>query len=417
MTKGNIRLALDLGTTTLAGRLLGRQGEVLAEAKRPNPQAVLGSDIIRRLEASLRGDGKRLQMLLVEGIEAIIAELLTTADAPRAALSAAAAAGNPGISYLLRNLSAEPILFPPHRPPEKQGVFLDPSELGLDLPAPLFLFPLASGYVGGDLVAFLYGFGDLSVEGLAPHAPRLYLDIGTNGEMALYDGGRWWTTSVAAGPAFEGGEISCGMPVSAGAVTGVRLEGEVLRLQVFGGVSPRGLAGSGLVEAVAAALEAGLLDASGRIVAPDEVATNLVRHIAETPAGRALRLYRDAACDLLLNQQDIRSLQLAKGAVRAGVECLLQRSGLDAGQLGEVVVTGAFGFSLVPAVLKRVAMLPANMIEKVRFVPGGALQGVSRLLGDPAGPGRVQSLADALQVYPLSGTPVFEKVFLRSLDF
>jgi uncharacterized 2Fe-2S/4Fe-4S cluster protein (DUF4445 family) len=186
---------------------------------------------------------------------------------------------------------------------------------------------------------------------------------------------------------------------------------------VFGGGPPRGLAGSGLVEAVAVALEAGLLDASGRIVAPDEVSTNLVRHIVETPAGRTLRLYRDAACELLLTQQDIRSLQLAKGAVRAGAECLLQRSGLEAGRLDEVVVTGAFGFSLVPAVLKRVAMLPANMVDKVRFVPGGALEGVCRLLCDPEGPARVQALADSLQAYPLSGTPAFEKAFLRGLDF
>jgi uncharacterized 2Fe-2S/4Fe-4S cluster protein (DUF4445 family) len=371
---------------------------------------VLGSDIIRRLEASLRGEGKRLQALLLEGVEAVISELLTTAGAPRIALTAAAAAGNPGICYLLRNLPAEPILFPPHRPQERQGIFLPPTTLGLDLPVPLYLFPLVSGYVGGDLVAFLFG--------QQPHPPgSFYLDVGTNGEMALYDGEHWWTTSVAAGPAFEGGEISCGMPVTAGAVTGVRIEGGVLRLQVFGGGPPRGLAGSGLVEAVAVALEAGLLDASGRIVAPDEVATNLVRHIVETPAGRALRLYRDATCELLLSQQDIRSLQLAKGAVRAGAECLLQRSGLDAGGLGEVVVTGAFGFSLAPAVLKRVAMLPANMVDKVHFVPGGALEGVGRLLCDPEGPARVQALADSLQACPLSGTPAFEKAFLRALDF
>jgi uncharacterized 2Fe-2S/4Fe-4S cluster protein (DUF4445 family) len=96
-----------------------------------------------------------------------------------------------------------------------------------------------------------------------------------------------------------------------------------------------------------------LLDASGRIVAPEEMATNLARQIVETPAGRALRLYRDAACELLLSQQDIRSLQLAKGAVRAGVECLLLRSGLDAGRLGEVVMTGAFGFPWRPRSSKR----------------------------------------------------------------
>jgi uncharacterized 2Fe-2S/4Fe-4S cluster protein (DUF4445 family) len=410
MSEANLRLALDLGTTTLAGRLLDSGGAVLAESKRANPQAALGSDIIRRLEASLRGEGRQLQALLVEGIEALLGELLVLAEAPRAAIAAAAAAGNPGICILLRNLPAEPILFPPHRPPERQGVNLDPATLGLDLPVPLYLFPLVSGYVGGDLVAFLFG--------QQPHAPgTFYLDVGTNGEMALYDGERWWTTSVAAGPAFEGGEISCGMPVTAGAVTGVRLEGDVLRLQVFGGGPPRGLAGSGLLEAIAVALKSGLLDASGRIVAPEEMATNLARQIVETPAGRALRLYRDAACELLLSQQDIRSLQLAKGAVRAGVECLLLRSGLDAGRLGEVVMTGAFGFSLAPAVLKKVAMLPANMIDMVRFVPAGALEGVSRLLCDPEGSTRVQALADSLQAYPLSGTPAFEKTFLRALDF
>jgi len=413
----SLLLALDLGTTTLAGRLLGRNGEVLAEAKRANPQAVAGHDIIRRLEAALRGDGERLQGLLAEGIEAVVGELLAASGAPRSAIAAAAAAGNPGISHLLRNLPAGPILFPPHRPPEKRGVFLNPGETGLDLPVPLYLFPQVSGYVGGDLVAFLYGFRNFSTSHCNPDTPCFFLDIGTNGEMALHDGSRWWTTSVAAGPAFEGGEISCGMPVTAGAVIGVRVDGDALRLTVFGGAPPRGLAGSGLVEAVAAALEAGLIDKSGRIVAPDEVATNFVRYLAGTPEGRALRLYRDATVDLLLTQQDVRNLQLAKGAVRAGIECLLQRAGLDADRLGEVLVTGAFGFSLSPTALKRVAMLPANMIEKVRFVPAGALAGVCRLLVDREGPEQVQALADALQCYPLSGTPAFEKAFLSALDF
>jgi len=403
-------LALDLGTTTLGGRLLDRSGTTLAEAKRVNPQSVLGSDIIRRLDAALHGEGLRLQALLVEGIQSLVSELLGTVGEMPHSLAGAAAAGNPGICCLLRNLPVEQILFPPHRPRERQGAFLSPASLGLDLPVPLYLFPLVSGYVGGDLVAFLYG-----------QKPRafnsFYLDIGTNGEMALHVDGRWWTTSVAAGPAFEGGDISSGMPVTAGAVTGIRLEGDSLRLQVFGGGPPRGLAGSGLVEMVTVALEAGLLDDFGRIVEPEEVTTNLARLVAETPAGRVLRIYRDAGCELLVTQQDIRNLQLAKGAIRAGAECLLERAGIDAGLLAEVVVTGAFGFSLAPSALKRVAMLPANMVDKVRFVPGGTLEGVSRLLCETDGPGRVQALADSLQAYPLSGTPAFEKAFLHGLDF
>jgi uncharacterized 2Fe-2S/4Fe-4S cluster protein (DUF4445 family) len=405
-----ILLALDLGTTTLAGRLLDRNGAVLAEARAPNPQAALGSDIIRRLEAARSGEGGRLQRLLLDGIEALLAELLRQAGAPRAAVAAAAAAGNPGICHLLRNLPVDPILFPPHRPRDRQGVFLDPAGLDLDLPVPLYLFPLVSGYAGGDLVAFLYG--------QLPAAPgSLFVDVGTNGELALFDGARWWATSVAAGPAFEGGEIACGMPALPGAVEGVRIAGDALRLAVIGGGRPLGVCGTGLVEAVAAALEGGLVDRTGRIVTPAEVPTNLARHITETPAGRALRLYRDAAGELLLSQEEIRRFQLAKGALRAGAECLLARAGVEPGAVREVVVTGAFGLSLRPAALKRVAMLPANMIDNVRFVPGGALAGVGRLLLDPAGPQRVQELAGAIQPHPLSGTPAFEKAFLHSLDF
>jgi len=403
-------LALDLGTTTLAGSLHAPGGAVLAESRMANPQVVLGRDIIRRLEAARGGKGGELQTLLVAGVESLVAELLVASGTARSAIAGAAAAANPGICHLLRNLPVDSILFPPHRPRDKRGVFLDVAELGLDLPVPLYLFPLVSGYVGGDLVAFLFG---------EPTHPSgsFYLDVGTNGEMALFDGKRWWASSVAAGPAFEGGEVACGMPAQAGAVAGVRVVEDALRLEVIGGGAPRGVCGSGLAAAIAAGLDGGLLDAGGRVVAPEEVPTNLARHIVETAQGRALRLYRDAAVDLLLTQAEIRSFQLAKGAVRAGAECLLQRAGVDAAAVRQVVVTGAFGLSLPPEVLKRVALLPANMVDKVRFVPGGALRGVGHLLHDPEGPTRVQALADLLHTYPLSGTPAFEKAYLRALDF
>jgi uncharacterized 2Fe-2S/4Fe-4S cluster protein (DUF4445 family) len=410
LSNQTVFLALDLGTTTLAGRLIDRRGQVLAEGRRLNPQIERGADIISRLECVLQGEGPRLQALLTGGLNDLIGDLLQQAGADPQAIGAAAAAGNSGICHLLRQLPVESILFPPHRPVERSGLFLDPAELGLRLPAPLYLFPLVTGYVGGDLVAFLFS--------QEPHPDNsFYLDAGTNGEMALLAGGRWWTTSVAAGPAFEGGGIACGMLAQKGAVAGVALEGEGLRLDVLGGGPPRGLCGSGLVEAVAAALEGGLIDARGTIVDPLEVETNLARHVVETPGGRCLRLYRDALVDLLITQQDIRAFQLAKGAVRAGSECLLERAGLTADAIGQVVMTGAFGFSLTPRVLKRVAMLPENMVDKVRFTEAGVLAGCCRLLLDPEGPERARQLADAMRPHPLSGTPSFEKAFLRALDF
>ncbi len=410
MTRTDIRLALDLGTTTLGGRLLAADGTVLAETRLENPQRQLGGDVIRRLEAALSGQGELLQQLLAGGIDSLIGDLLAQSGCRRGDLGAVAAAANPAISHLLRRLPVEPILFPPHRPRHPEAALLAPSELSLDLPVPLFLFPLVSGYVGGDLVAFLFGCAE-------PSVTTLYIDVGTNGEMALFAGGRWWVTSVAAGPAFEGGEIACGMAATSGAICGVRLAGDQLRLETIGGRPPRGVCGSGLVEVVAAALDGGLIDRQGAINDPCKVETNLARYIVDSADGRALRLYRDASVDLLVTQQDLRSFQLAKGAVRAGVDCLLQRAGVDAEQVHDVVMTGAFGFSLAPAALKRVAMLPGNMVDKVRFVPAGALEGVARYLCEPQAADRLESLVGALTAYPLSGTPAFEKAFLHAIDF
>jgi uncharacterized 2Fe-2S/4Fe-4S cluster protein (DUF4445 family) len=382
----------------------------LAEATLRNPQASLGEDIIRRLEQALEGQGKQLQQLLVEGLEKLICELLRVAGVSRENICAAAAAGNAGISALLRCLPVDKILFPPHRPEQRQGVYLSPDQLGLDLPVPLYLFPLVTGYVGGDLVAFLLD--------QAPYRNNtLYLDIGTNGELALHSNGQWWTTSVAAGPAFEGGGIGCGMAAATGAVSGVTLDGDRLRLAVIGDGAPRGLCGSGLTETVAAALEGGLIDSHGTFADPLQVSSNLARYLDGGAGERCLRLYRDATVDLCLTQEDLRTFQLAKGAIRAGVDCLLARAGLSADSVEEVVVTGAFGFSLASRILKRVAMLPENMIDRVRFVEAGVLAGCCRFLLDEAGSEKAQSLADGLTPYPLSGTPAFEKAFLGALDF
>jgi len=272
------------------------------------------------------------------------------------------------------------------------------------------LLPLAGGFVGGDLVAFLYGQPQ-------PVAPTLYIDIGTNAELALFAGGRWWVTSAAAGPAFEGEGIAAGMAFAPGAICGVQCQEDRFVLQVAGGGVPRGICGSGLVEAIAAARDGGLLDAQGTFVEPDAVTTNLARYLRPDSSGWALQLYRDARTEILLTQPDVRNFQLAKAAVRAGVDCLLQKAAVAEDAITAAVLTGAFGFSLTPPTLKKVAMLPAKMIDKVRFEPGGALIGVSRLLLQADGRNEVESFARKLSSYPLSGTPAFESAFIEAINF
>lgn len=419
MSDGKLLLALDLGTTTLAGRLLARDGTVLAESRRSNPQAQLGSDVIRRLEAALCGEAERLQQLLVAGVQTVLSDLLQQGQREPSDIEFAAAAANPAVTLLLCGGDPRPVLFPPHRPRDFYGKTVDPRSFGLDLDAPIYLFPLVSGYVGGDLVAFVYGQmdalpGDLSV---VPGQSTLYVDIGTNAEMALSANDRWWATSVAAGPAFEGGGIAHGMPAETGAIADVRLDGDRLQLDVLGEAAPRGICGSGVAAAVAVGLEGGLIDRTGRILAPEEMDSNLARYLVAETNGNALRLYRDARIDLCLSQADVRAFQLAKGALLAGVDCLLERAKIAPEEVGRVVMTGAFGLHLTPSVLKRVALLPQGMVKKTSFVPGGALEGVCRCLTSTDGLVKAQGLARLLNPYPLSGTPMFETAFLKGLDF
>ncbi len=410
-------LAIDLGTTTLAGRLLTATGEVCAETTLFNPQGQYGADVLRRMEAALAGESVALQQALQAGITTLVSDLLQQCGGQRRNIIRAAAAGNPAISCLLQGLPVKKLLYPPHRPPQSAAI-----ELSLDcLPVPLLLFPLVSGYVGGDLVAVLYDFADCA-------AGTLFIDIGTNGEMALFNGERWWVTSVAAGPAFEGGNISCGMVAAPGAVTGVQLDQDKLQLQVRGGGLPRGLCGSGLTSAISAALQGGLIGSDGTIADIDDVDNNLSRYLGQNAQGKTLCLYRDAKTVLEITQDDIRQFQLAKGAVYAGAECLLARAGMVAQELSAVVITGALGFSIGVDSLKNIAMLPSSMIEKVIIYDGGVIAGLSRYLvdagmvegvdGEMSGDGdNLQQLADSLRPYPLSGTPQFERAFVAALNF
>ncbi len=413
-TSPSVFLAIDLGTTTLAGQLVDNQGELLAETTVLNPQQELGADILSRLQAAHHGQAERLYVLLIDGLKSMLAELCRQSGVKPDGIAAVAAAGNPGVSCLLRKLPVKRLLFPPHKAPYKElcEIKLQPDNLGLMVP--LQLFPLASGFVGGDLIAVLFG---LSLGPYSSESPVVVIDIGTNGELALFDGQRWWVSSAAAGPAFEGGDIETGMVMVRGAVSNVSLDGDRLQLTVADGGLPRGLCGSGLAALIAAAVEAGAIDSTGRIVSPNEVHSNLAHSLVKRQDGWALRFYRDALHDLLLTQTDVRNFQLAKGALRGGVEVLLDRAGVAPGRVSLVVVTGSLGTALPVEVLKRVALLPEPMLDKTLFMANAVLAGLRSYLVCTEGQHRLQELLQAIRPFPLSGTPAFEKRYLSSLDF
>ncbi len=410
-------IGFDVGTTTIAGALVERgSGRRAATAGVLNPQRQYGLDVVTRLAAAVSSSEMLAGMKkAVNGaLRQLTGELLAMAGVPAEKVNLMAIAGNPAMEHLLLGLPVDSLAFPPYRPLFTSGRKVQAADLGWEAPAETCVFPLPGGFVGGDLVAFLYG---VDAAGTGPGGPRLFLDLGTNGELAMAVGGRIYATSAAAGPAFEGGNLACGMAALPGAISGVCLAGERVTLTTIDGKPPVGICGSGVIEAVAELLRSALLDSSGRLRPRAEIPSNLANRMGEIDGDVAFILYRDARRTVFLSQKDIRQVQLAKAAIRAGIEVLLERSGTEQDEVAEVILTGSFGATLDPERLKNVGVLTEKMVKVCSFVREGALAGVVKALTSLHGIEEIESIAHALRVVPLSGTPFFEKHFLAQMDF
>ena len=409
----NLAVAFDLGTTTIAASLVDpATGKRLAVTAGLNPQRAWGADVLARLGAAALPEtlGAMKACLAVE-MERMAGDLLAQAGADSGELAAIALAGNPAMEHIALGLPVASLAAPPFRPLFSAGREATTGELGWSLELPAYLLPLPGGFVGGDLLAFLFACREQA------KPATLYLDLGTNAEIALFDGNRFLATSAAAGPAFEGGNLRCGMAALPGAIESVGIEGDRVIISTIGGQPARGICGSGVLEAVAALLENGVIDGTGRLLPPNEIASNLGNRVREMNGIPAFVLHRDATGCVFIDQDDIRALQLAKGALRSGIEILLSRAGLQFETLAEVVLTGSFGAVLSPAVLKSVGIFNENMVRITGFIREGALAGMERMLVEKEGRDQMESLARKVRVIPLSGTPAFEKLFLANLNF
>jgi uncharacterized 2Fe-2S/4Fe-4S cluster protein (DUF4445 family) len=414
-----LAIAFDLGTTTLAASLVDvATGKRLHTVTSLNPQRQFGADILTRLGRGAQSPDslRELSTLLRSAVADLTGQLLSLAECDPAAITAIAFAGNPAMEHFLLGLNVDSLVAIPFRPLFHALRQFRSSDLGLTFDVPAYAFPLPSGFVGGDLVAFLYG--QLESDASESQAgPVLFLDLGTNGEMVLMVGEKRYATSVAAGPAFEAGNLSCGMGAVPGAVDRLRIEGEKVIYSTIGGASPCGICGSGVVETVGAMLRAGILDPTGQILSADRITSNLANRIISMDGQLAFLIYRDARSQVFFTQDDVREFQFAVAAIRAGIGLLLDRSGIRYDDLAGVVLTGSFGHVLDPQALKTVGIFTEKMVHVSSFVHEGALAGVERLLCRDDGPDQVARLAEAIQVVPLSGNPAFEKHFLEYLNF
>jgi len=419
----NYALAIDLGTTTLAASLIDTDnGKRLTMTGALNPQRCFGSDVVTRLDAAVNSEDtlRDMSALVRAELRRLAHCLCVQTGIPWAGIKQVAIAGNPAMQHILLGLGVRSLAFPPFRPLFTCGTQVSAAELGWEVETPVYIFPMPGGFVGGDTVAFLYGQG-IGEQILHPSSlilhPSLFLDMGTNGEMALTDGEVIWATSVAAGPAFEGGNLTCGMAALGGAISSVSLEGDRVKLAVINDIPPVGVCGSGAIEAVSELLRNGIIEPGGRLRASNEIPSNLGNRIVDHRGEAAFVLYRDAQQLLLLTQGDIRQVQLAKAAIRAGMEVLAEHSRIRLQSLRDVLLTGSFGAVLQQEWLKTIGIFDQGMIHISRFTPEGALAGVERALATGDDFESVERLGERFRVVPLSGTPLFETLFISNIDF
>jgi uncharacterized 2Fe-2S/4Fe-4S cluster protein (DUF4445 family) len=403
-------LAVDLGTTTVAAYLtMLDNGEVCLGAASLNQQSIYGADVISRMAAARNDEinADRLQKLAIASINQSI-DALKLSKAIRGRITRANVVCNPPMHHLLNRISIERLTVVPFQPhiketiPDAGNLFTGilPSSAQIKLP------PLIGGFVGSDALACL-GYYDFD----RTTSPIAAIDLGTNGEVLVTNGKEILTASTAAGPAFEGVNISCGTRAVDGAVTSVTLAGDDFVLETIGDLPPVGLTGSGLISAIHQLVQAGLINKSGRINETSPLFTkwgntvNGIREIHLTPDGK-----------IRLTQSDIRELQKAKGAIRAAIEILMKMLSLKPKDLVHFYLTGSFGGAINIDSILGIGMIPPVKPNVVKAAPNGAGFGAAMFLSDE-GMALAEKLAAGAKQIDLDQDADFINQYIGSMEF
>ncbi len=388
-------IAIDLGTTTIVAQLLDlRTGHVLGVRAALNAQAKCGADIMSRVEAALAGRGQQtLQNLVRKQIGRLLQELLGAAAASAREVESVVLVGNTVMHHLFCGISLEPLSHYPFEPVSPGLQMFEAAQLGWGLagnPAVRFL-PCLGSFVGSDILG-----GLLATKLHESERVAALIDLGTNGEIVVGNRERLLCAATAAGPAFEGARISMGMRAATGAISEVRVRDGQLECHVLGKVAARGICGSGLVDAVAAGLELGWISAKGRLA-----------------NGESLAL----AGLVSLNQWDVRELQLAKGAIAAGLRILLEQWGTTREELAQVFLAGAFGNYINQTSARRIGLLDFPG-EKVRAAGNTALLGAKlALFSLPEQGGTYTQILTRVKHVSLNEDPRFQETFVEEMVF
>ena len=390
-------VAVDLGTTTLVAQLLDlSNAHVLAVRSALNLQASYGADVMSRVNYALKDDGhERLRILVRHQIGRLLGELLEAAGSTGKPVKIVTIVGNTVMHHLFCGIDISPLASYPFNPVRDGLETFRASELlwKIEGDPPVHFLPCLGGFVGSDILA-----GILATRLDESSALLGLVDLGTNGEIVIGNRETLLCTSTAAGPAFEGARISMGMRAATGAISAVTVENGRMACHVLGVVEPRGICGSGLVDAVSAALDLGSIEPNGRL--RDGAKSTLL-----------------LAAPVALTQTDIRELQLAKGAIAAGIRLLLKRWGARAKDLGSLYLAGAFGNYINLTSARRIGLLNFPL-DKIKPAGNTALLGAKLALFNSEGMGLdYPSLRQKIEHITLNSEPDFQDVYVEEMSF
>jgi len=403
-------LAVDLGTSKISGYLVDLDsGQTLAAKGVTNPQASYGADIISRISYAMKSPGKgvRLQKLVVKAINQLAIDLCAEAGAEAEEIVEAVAVGNTAMHHLLVGLPVRQLALSPFVPAVSSALDIKASNLGLHIApgAYLHLLPNIAAFVGADHTAVLLTV-DTESRGMT-----VAIDIGTNTEVSLIDKGKIVATSCASGPAFEGWHIKDGMPAVSGAIERLRIVNNSIQYQTIDGAPAIGICGSGILDAMAQLYLAGVLDKDGkmaqnhpRVRFEDEHLEFVLVSEKEPDVRRAI----------VITQQDVRELQLAKAAIRTGIQVLLEASGHSEEEIQKVIIAGAFGTYIDVASAIAIGMLPSLPLDRFQQVGNAAGTGARLALISLSKRSEAQKIASRVRYIELANVPSFNQTFIQA---
>ncbi len=412
-------LAVDLGTTKIAAYLVDLStGRTLTSRGFMNPQIAYGEDVIARITFAEKDAGKAslLAGLVAEELSKAASQMCTEVDAAPEHIVDAVIVGNTAMHHLLLGLPVKQLARAPYVPAVASPLDLKARDMGLRFAGGCYVHwpAIIAGFVGADHVAML-----LATEIERSSGTSLAIDIGTNTEICLSDGDELTSVSCASGPAFEGAHIKHGMRAASGAIERLRLTEEGLEYQTIGGVPPVGLCGSGILDAIAQLLLAGVLDEGGRMRDHPRVreVDGEREFVLVEDGGRPGEMEADCrGRGITITQKDVRQLQLAKAAMRTGIDLVLDANDRQAQDIERIIIAGAFGTYIDITSAIRVGMLPELPLERYRQVGNAAGMGAKLILISRAKRSAARALAERIGYLELAADPQFADTFARAMS-